>query len=131
MLEIFEKILHEIVICLTLIIEGIAILIIAVSVVKVTPRIIKCYLVRNHQKIDNSIRLELGLCLALALEFLLAADILSTAISPTWQDIGILAAISGIRTFLNYFLEREVKELEKTNDPLLKMSNLREKSSRK
>ena len=36
--------------------------------------------------------------LVLALEFLLAADILRTAISPTWNDIGQLAAIAAIRT---------------------------------
>jgi uncharacterized membrane protein len=48
----------------------------------------------------------------LALEFLLAADIVGTAVTPTWETIGLLAAIAGIRTFLNYFLHREVRELE-------------------
>ncbi|HEY1927754.1 MAG TPA: DUF1622 domain-containing protein [Caulobacteraceae bacterium] len=45
----------------------------------------------------------------LALEFALGADIIRTAIAPTWNDIGQLAAIAGIRTGLNYFLEREVE----------------------
>jgi uncharacterized membrane protein len=45
----------------------------------------------------------------LALEFLLAADILRTAISPTWTDIGQLAAIAGIRTFLNYSLAHDLR----------------------
>src|SRR5437868_10048263 len=40
------------------------------------------------------------------LTFQLAADIIESAISPTWEDIGRLAAIAVIRTFLNYFLER-------------------------
>jgi uncharacterized membrane protein len=48
--------------------------------------------------------------LVLALEFELAADILRTALSPTWNDIGQLAAIAAIRTFLNYFLEKDAKE---------------------
>ncbi len=41
--------------------------------------------------------------LTLSLEFLLAADIAATAISPSWEAVGKLAAISGIRTFLNFF----------------------------
>jgi uncharacterized membrane protein len=47
--------------------------------------------------------------LVLALEFLLAADILRTAISPTWNDIGQLAAIAAIRTFLNYSLSHDLR----------------------
>jgi uncharacterized membrane protein len=49
--------------------------------------------------------------LVLALEFELAADIIRTAVSPTWDDIGQLGAIAAIRTFLNFFLERDMKEL--------------------
>jgi uncharacterized membrane protein len=56
------------------------------------------------------IRLRFARYLVLALEFQLAADILSTAIAPTWESIGRLAAIAAIRTVLNYFLDREMKE---------------------
>ena len=52
--------------------------------------------------------------LVLALEFELAADIIRTAISPTWDDIGQLAAIAVIRTFLNFFLERDMKDLSES-----------------
>jgi uncharacterized membrane protein len=52
--------------------------------------------------------LSLGRWLLLGLEFMLAADIVRTAISPDWQDIGQLAAIAVIRTFLNFFLERDL-----------------------
>lgn len=45
------------------------------------------------------------------LTFQLAADIIETAITPSWDDIGRLAAIAIIRTFLNYFLERDMKEI--------------------
>jgi uncharacterized membrane protein len=48
--------------------------------------------------------------IVLALEFALAADIARTAIAPTWDDIGRLAAIAVIRTALNYFLERDLSE---------------------
>ena len=50
----------------------------------------------------------------LALEFALAADIVRTAIAPTWDDIGHLAAIALIRTVLNYFLERDMEEFAPT-----------------
>ena len=58
----------------------------------------------------NGIRLTLARFLALALEFQLGADILSTAIAPSWDQIGKLGAIAVIRTGLNYFLTREMRE---------------------
>ena len=58
----------------------------------------------------NEIRLTLARFLALALEFQLGADILSTAIAPTWDQIGKLGAVAVIRTGLNYFLTREMRE---------------------
>lgn len=61
----------------------------------------------------DSIRLGLGRSLGLALEFLLAADILNTAVAPSWNAIGKLAAIATIRTLLNYFLGRELQQEEK------------------
>jgi len=45
------------------------------------------------------------------LTFQLAADILGTAVTPSWDEIGRLAAIAVIRTFLNFFLERDLKEM--------------------
>lgn len=65
----------------------------------------------NRDAIDKlEIRLALGKSLAVALEFLLAADIVKTAIAPNWDDLGKLAAIAALRTLLNYFLERELKQ---------------------
>ena len=61
----------------------------------------------------ENIRLKLGRWLALALEFQLAADILKTAVAPTWDDIGKVAAIIVLRTMLNFFLEREIALFER------------------
>jgi uncharacterized membrane protein len=58
----------------------------------------------------NPIRLTLARHLALALEFQLGADILGTAVAPSWDQIGKLGAIAVIRTALNYFLMREMRE---------------------
>ena len=54
-------------------------------------------------------RLILARYLALALEFELGADILGTAISPSWDQIGKLAVVAVIRTGLNFFLSMEMK----------------------
>jgi uncharacterized membrane protein len=56
------------------------------------------------------VRLTLARFLAVALEFQLGADILSTAVAPTWDAIGKLAAVAVIRTALNYFLSRDMQE---------------------
>lgn len=64
----------------------------------------------------ESIRLALGRSLALGLEFLLAADILNTAVAPTWEQVGLLAAIAAIRTGLNYFLSRELEQASRGRD---------------
>ena len=56
--------------------------------------------------------------LLLGLEFALAADIISSVISPTWQDIGELGAIAVIRTFLNYFLERDLENAERAQSEM-------------
>ena len=56
------------------------------------------------------VRLDLGRFLALGLEFQLASDVLRTAIAPSFREIGELAAVAGIRTALNFFLAREIKE---------------------
>jgi uncharacterized membrane protein len=60
----------------------------------------------------NKARLAFSRYLILALEFQLAADIVRTAAKPTWKDLGILAVVAAIRTFLNFFLQREMKEEE-------------------
>jgi uncharacterized membrane protein len=63
-----------------------------------------------------ALRLTLARYLALALEFQLGADILSTAIAPTWDQIGQLGAVAVIRTALNYFLGKEIEaEAERLN----------------
>ncbi|MEW6488561.1 MAG: DUF1622 domain-containing protein [Thermodesulfobacteriota bacterium] len=65
---------------------------------------------RTHRALVEA-RNELGHMLSLSLEFLIGADVLLTAISPGWEEIGKLAAIVGIRTVLNFFLIQELRVL--------------------
>lgn len=57
------------------------------------------------------LRLSFGRWLALALEFQLGADILATTVAPTFEALGKLGAIAIIRTFLNFFLNKELVEV--------------------
>ena len=95
------------------IIECIALIIIALAVVKAINKLLFRKQRMDREEKLSQVRLDLGIALALSLEFLLAADIAATAVSPSWSAVGKLAAISAIRTFLNFFLEREVKALAK------------------
>jgi uncharacterized membrane protein len=67
-------------------------------------------IIKNDDSLSNErIRIKFGSYVAVALELLLGADVLATAVAPTWNDIGKLAAIAVLRTALNFFLERELK----------------------
>jgi uncharacterized membrane protein len=59
----------------------------------------------------EGLRITFGSAVAVSLELLLGADVLATAVAPSWDDIGKLAAIAVLRTALNYFLERELKQI--------------------
>ncbi|HUW73277.1 MAG TPA: DUF1622 domain-containing protein [Methyloceanibacter sp.] len=60
----------------------------------------------------RQIWLKFASWILLALEFALAADILRTAVAPTWEDIWKLAVIATIRTMLNYFLAKDIAAFE-------------------
>lgn len=59
-----------------------------------------------------------GMWLLLGLEFELAADIIGSVVSPSWQDVGKLGAIALIRTFLNYFLEKDLDSVKPLEDAI-------------
>jgi len=61
----------------------------------------------------RAIWLKFATWILLALEFALAADIVRTAVAPTWNDIWKLAVIAVIRTMLNYFLARDIADFSK------------------
>ena len=94
-------------------IETIGALLVALGVVVAVVQLVRQ--VARHEVAEfTRIRLTLARYLALALEFQLGADILSTAIAPSWQQIGKLAAIAVIRTGLQFFLAKEMESEQKT-----------------
>jgi len=92
-------------------VEASAGLVIALAAIQCTFRTLKLFFTPYRPEKEGQktgIRLSLGRWLALALEFELAADILRTAVAPTWTEIGQLGAIIVLRTALNYFLQNEI-----------------------
>lgn len=93
---------------LRLIVEALGALVIAAGILLVVVALVRHLLARGGS--FAPIRLDFARYLTLALELQLAADVLSTSVAPTWDRIGKLAAIAVIRTALNYFLSKEVKD---------------------
>ena len=92
-------------------VEFAAALIIAIAAARAAWQSLRLLLRRDEPpEAKVAVRLTLGRWLAVALEFELAADVLNTAVTPTWADIEKLAAIAALRTALNYFLEKEIRE---------------------
>lgn len=121
-LESLEHSLANLVAIAKFILEGFSVICIIVGFFKTLQLAWHLNNKRNSVERFNKIRLRFGMWLALALEFQLGADILSTTIAPSLQALGQLAIIAIIRTFLNYFLGKELEaelELEKEHIQLL------------
>ncbi len=103
---------------LRLLVETLGALVIAAGVAVAIVGLLR-HVVAQHGAPFTPIRLSFARYLTLALELQLAADILSTSVAPTWDRIGKLAAIAVIRTALNYFLSREMKDERASDEPAL------------
>lgn len=101
-----------------IIIDAMALIIIFVGTVEAFFAGIKTMLssASGHERRD--VWLRHARWLIAGLTFQLAADIIETAITPSWADIGRISAIAAIRTALNYFLERDLAEMrERRHEP--------------
>lgn len=103
-----EDVLRDYVDLLVRLVEAAGALIIFLGAVIAAVRFVRHAVSRHDDHAFTGVRLGLGRYLALGLEFQLASDILSTAVAPSFEAIGKLAAIAAIRTVLNYFLEKEI-----------------------
>jgi len=107
---------------MNMLVEGAAVITVAFGSVDAFVRLLGVAVTpRAQHGARKAIWRRYGMWLLLGLEFELAADIIGSVISPSWQEIGELAAIAVIRTFLNYFLEKdletgEMEELRATAD---------------
>lgn len=108
-----EAWLTEIAHVVGLAIDFVAIVIIAIGSIESLWGILRTMISRHEAIQRRAVWMQYARWLVAGLTFQLAADIVHTAIAPTWDDIGRLAAIAVIRTFLTFFLDRD---MEKTRE---------------
>ena len=105
-----EEMLRSLSIYIALAVETVAVLIVAYGSAEAFLQLVAVILrPRTSHGERKALWRRYGVWLLLALEFELAADIVRSVISPSWQDIGALGAIAVIRTFLNFFLEQDLE----------------------
>jgi uncharacterized membrane protein len=105
-----ESLLQELAGNIALGIEVVAILVVAFGALEALLRLVRTLAPREATLARRKeIWRRFGGWLILGLEFELAADIVHSVIAPTWMEIGELGAIAVIRTFLNYFLEKDLE----------------------
>ena len=97
--------------CVTLI-DAMALIVIVTGTVEAFFRAVRAFFLPTDEDRNRRIWLRFARFLVAGLTFQLAADIIETATRPSWDDVGRLAAIAVIRTFLNYFLERDLADME-------------------
>ena len=94
-------------------IDGIALLVILVGTLEVTVTVARASFRPLGDQVARQAWLRYARWLVAGLTLQLAADIIETSISTSWQAIGRVGAIAVIRTFLNYFLERDVEQQQR------------------
>lgn len=107
--ELFRTIASHV----ALMLEAIVVLTVMIGALEALFRIFRTVFVTRSDEWDRrAVWLRFAGWILLALEFALGADLVRTAIAPSWEDIGKLGAIAGIRTFLGFFLGRDLETAE-------------------
>ena len=95
-----------------LLLEMVAVLVIIYGSLAALVGIVQLILKRGATDADKrTVWLHFMRWLVAALSFQLAADIVHTSVAPTWDEVGRLGAIALIRTFLTYFLDKDVERV--------------------
>ncbi len=109
-----ESLLHDVARHVALALQAVAIVIVGIGSAKVLVDVFRVALVAHIDDVERRVvwvRYAHWLVAALTLQ--LAADIVSTSFAPTWDEVGRLAAVAAIRTFLSYFLDYEMENSRK------------------
>jgi uncharacterized membrane protein len=106
-----EEIAKTVTIYISHALEIVSATVIAAALLKLVYSYFSSFTIRKNNLSSSEARARFGSSVSVALELLLGADVLATAVSPSWDDIGKLAAIAVLRTALNYFLSKELKEI--------------------
>jgi uncharacterized membrane protein len=98
-------------------IDALALFVIVVGTLEVAVSVVRASFKPLGDKLARQAWLRYARWLVAGLTLQLAADIIETSISTSWQTIGRVGAIAVIRTFLNYFLERDVEQQQRECAP--------------
>lgn len=109
--SLLEEFAHTFAEYVALLVNILAIAAIALGAIKGAIGLFRLLLLNANEEQLRPIWMAFGRWLVAGLTFQLAADIVDTTLAPTWEDIGKLGAIAVIRTFLNFFLDRDMENL--------------------
>jgi uncharacterized membrane protein len=111
-LEVMEEWLHLVTKNVVVIIDAMALVVVVIGTAEAF--FVGLGIAFRAPASDHRLRevwLRYGRWLVAGLTFQLAADIIGTSIAPSWEAIGQLGAIALTRTFLNFFLERDLADV--------------------
>jgi uncharacterized membrane protein len=107
-----EVLLNHAALFVAQVLEALALLVIAIGAVEAFVGIFRIMLARHATEAQKrAVWMQFARWLVAGLTFQLAADIVHTTVTSTWDDIGRVAAIAVIRTFLTFFLDRDIAEM--------------------
>ena len=106
--DVFETFVRDWALRGAVLLDGVAVIIVLVAALW-NSSVAALGLVRRDPAAGiERVRGRLSRWLALALELLIGSDIIRTAVSPTWADLGQLAVVIAIRVALEFTLMREL-----------------------
>ena len=109
-----ESLLHVSAAYVALVLQAVAIVIVAFGSARAVVNIARGALASHPGAAGQRTEwLDYARWLVAALTFQLGADIVATSFAPTWDELGRLAVVALVRTFLSYFLDREMEQAEK------------------
>lgn len=109
-----EPTLHAAAILLSHLLEAVTLVLLAIGALMAIKNLLQGFLARRPaNEITLGVWQGLSRWVMVGLEFLLAADLVSTVVSPSWDELGRLGVIAAIRTVLGYFLGRDLEEARK------------------
>jgi uncharacterized membrane protein len=94
-----------------LVIDALALVVIIIGTIEAVVDGVRLMFITSREREKRELWLRYARWLVAGLTFQLAADIIETSISTSWDAVARIAAVAAIRTFLNYFLERDVNEM--------------------
>jgi uncharacterized membrane protein len=100
---------NEVVYTIGLVIEAMAVLVIGYASIEAFIRVLRVGLTRTSEAEKRRVYLRYLRWLVAGLTFQLASDIVHTAVVPSWEQLVRVAVIAIIRTFLGFFLDRDMR----------------------